>query len=85
MLVLDGEMHRKGKVDCRRTQYYRLDHGPLFQETSELLSFYFCLSTSDFLSYLFFIVFFLKSYFRYSATDALKFVGIERDVDFALR
>ena len=58
MLVLDGEMHRKGKVDCRRTQYYRLDHGPLFQETSELLSFYFCLSTSDFLSYLFFIVFF---------------------------
>ena len=23
--------------------------------------------------------------FRYSATDALKFVGIERDVDFALR
>lgn len=85
MLVLDGEMHRKGKVDRRRTQYYELDHGPLFQETSELLSFYFCLSTSDFLSYLFFIVFFFKSYFRYSATDALKFVGIERDVDFALR
>lgn len=60
MLVLDGEMHRKGKVDRRRTQYYELDHGPLFQETSELLSFYFCLSTSDFLSYLFFIVFFLN-------------------------
>ena len=31
------------------------------------------------------LFFFLKSYFRYSATDALKFVGIERDVDFALR
>ena len=60
MLVLDGEMHRKGKVDCQRTQYYGLDHGPLFQETSELLSFYFCLSTSDFLSYLFFIVFSLN-------------------------
>ena len=84
MLVLDGEMHRKGKVDCRRTQYYELGHGPLFQETSELLSFYFWLSTSDFLS-CFSLFFFLKSYFRYSATDALKFVGIERDVDFALR
>lgn len=59
MLVLDGEMHRKGKVDCL-IDYYRLDHCPLFQETSELLSFYFCLSTSDFLSYLFFIVFFLN-------------------------
>ena len=62
MLVLDGEMHRKGKVDCQRTQYYGLDHGPLFQETSELLSFYFCLSTSDFLSYLFFIVFFFLNH-----------------------
>ena len=58
MLVLDGEMHRKGKVDCRRTQYYGLDHGPLFQETSELLSFYFCLSTSDFFKLLVFHCFF---------------------------
>ena len=32
-----------------------------------------------------FCVFVLFLYFRYNVTDALKFVGIERDVDFALR
>jgi len=37
------------------------------------------------LSQVTFWFFFIYIYFRYSATDALKFVGIERDVDFALR